>query len=810
MSGMAYIDVVFASSQESGARARRPSSSVREHVRPRLPANVRVQVGPAASSTGWVFQYVLVDRSRQGTARGRCDGLQDACSRPALASIPGVAEVASVGARRSAGARRGQAGPAPRARSRLHGRGVRAAPGGARSGGPRAARGVCRWPWRPRTDGSSQPLVGDVARLMITATCRPVSPTSTGLAGGRRHRGRGARRRSGRARRARQAHARRAAPAAAPRSVELVTVYDRLGPGDARRTHAAARAGRRDRGRGAGHPDVPAPRAQRAGAAHDAAAGPAPDLRGHVAPRRARHDHEPGRHRHRARHGGRCRRGGAGGLPPPARDTWASGASAGERRTAIIAAAGSFAPAILTSLVITALSFLPVFAFTGETGRLLRPLAITKTLVIVAAALVALTLAPALRDRLLRGRVVPEFDNPLTRGLVRDLSPVRALRPAAAGADAGHRGAGGHVLRCRSSRRLGGEFLPRIDEGDLLFMPTTLPGVSAGRSRRCSFGRQDRAIASSRRSPRCSARSVARTPPPIPRRTRWPRPPSACGRAPNGPSSRANAGIRAGRRPSLKRVLGLVWPEETPATTAELVEKLDRADAPARLDQRLDRAGARPHGHDGDRRAHAGRHPRRRRRSGAAGCARRPRCSAWRRESPGRAAPSSNRSAASPGRGSTPIRLRSRGTASIRRSSQSTADLLLTGGQVGELESEGRALPRPRRPIGRMDMSHAGAVDQLRDVTVRSGDGSGQPVPLALLGRPSFVDDARDDPHRARRARRLRLRRPERGHGPSELRAAARSASWTRRSPGASCGSSPASGSSGPASTSSWPRASGA
>src|SRR6185295_19054935 len=79
-----------------------------------------------------------------------------------------------------------------------------------------------------------------------------------------------------------------------------------------------------------------------------------------------------------------------------------------ERREQITAATGTFAPAILVSLVIAALAFVPVFAFGGETGRLLRPLALTKTLVIAAAALVTLTLAPALRDRLLRERVTPE------------------------------------------------------------------------------------------------------------------------------------------------------------------------------------------------------------------------------------------------------------------------------------------------------------------------------------------------------------------------------------------------------------------
>ena len=96
---------------------------------------------------------------------------------------------------------------------------------------------------------------------------------------------------------------------------------------------------------------------------------------------------------------------------------------------AIIAAAGSFAPAILTSLLITALTFLPVFAFTGETGRLLRPLALTKTLVIVVGrAGGADAGAGAARSAARAGAWCPEFDNPLTRGLVRDLPPVRPLR----------------------------------------------------------------------------------------------------------------------------------------------------------------------------------------------------------------------------------------------------------------------------------------------------------------------------------------------------------------------------------------------
>jgi Cu(I)/Ag(I) efflux system membrane protein CusA/SilA len=145
------------------------------------------------------------------------------------------------------------------------------------------------------------------------------------------------------------------------------------------------------------------------------------------------------------------------------------GASEEERRRAIGAAAASFTPAIVTSLFITALSFLPVLAFTGETGRLLRPLAITKTLVIAAAAAVALSLAPALRVRLLSGRVRRELDNPLTARLVRVYRPFVQFalrRPALTLVTAALA-----VLSCLPVvSRLGGEFLPRVDEGDLLFM----------------------------------------------------------------------------------------------------------------------------------------------------------------------------------------------------------------------------------------------------------------------------------------------------------------------------------------------------
>ena len=154
-------------------------------------------------------------------------------------------------------------------------------------------------------------------------------------------------------------------------------------------------------------------------------------------------------------------------------------------------------------------------------------------------------------------------------------------------------------------------------------MPTTLPGVPPGEAavQLRAAGPRDRPVRRGRHGvrqgrPRDDGHRSSAV-------TRWPRPPSALRRARSGPDGRAQrwySSWRAGPlvasgSPGLAR-------GDAAHDTAELVEKLDSRGAPARLDQRLDRAGARAHGHDGDRRAHAGGHPRRRARPGTAGCAR--------------------------------------------------------------------------------------------------------------------------------------------------------------------------------------------
>ena len=140
-------------------------------------------------------------------------------------------------------------------------------------------------------------------------------------------------------------------------------------------------------------------------------------------------------------------------------------------------AAKEVGPPLFFSLLIIAVGFLPVFALTGQSGRMFRPLAFTKTYSMVAAALLSVTLVPILMGYLIRGKIRPEMQNPLTRALVWIYRP--ALRWALrlrwivlAGA----------VLVLLATiipyDRLGSEFIPPLNEGDLLYMPSLLPGIS--------------------------------------------------------------------------------------------------------------------------------------------------------------------------------------------------------------------------------------------------------------------------------------------------------------------------------------------
>ena len=143
----------------------------------------------------------------------------------------------------------------------------------------------------------------------------------------------------------------------------------------------------------------------------------------------------------------------------------------------LIDSATQVGPALFFGLLIITVSFLPVFALEAQEGRLFHPLAFTKTFAMAAAALLSITLVPVLMILFVRGKIVPEAKNPLNRALIWIYRPVINL-----------------VLRAKTLtillalvalavtwipiRSLGTEFMPNLNEGTLMFMPTTLPGLS--------------------------------------------------------------------------------------------------------------------------------------------------------------------------------------------------------------------------------------------------------------------------------------------------------------------------------------------
>lgn len=151
-----------------------------------------------------------------------------------------------------------------------------------------------------------------------------------------------------------------------------------------------------------------------------------------------------------------------------------------EQWRAIGEAAAQVGPALFTSLLIITFSFVPVFTLEAQEGRLFSPLAYTKTYAMASAAGLAVTLIPVLMGYLIRGRIPAEDENPINRWLIRLYRPVLArvlLHPRAV------LGAALVVLAATALPvlRLGGEFMPPLDEGDVLYMPSALPGIAAGK-----------------------------------------------------------------------------------------------------------------------------------------------------------------------------------------------------------------------------------------------------------------------------------------------------------------------------------------
>lgn len=156
---------------------------------------------------------------------------------------------------------------------------------------------------------------------------------------------------------------------------------------------------------------------------------------------------------------------------------WERGGREGNRTDVIIASAREVGPAIFASLLVIAIAFMPVFTLEAQEGRLFKPLAFTKNFAIAIAGVLAITLIPALMTIFVRGRVRSEDEHPVLRplrrryarlvaGAIRFRKTTIALAAAAA------------LLTVPVFLRLGSEFMPPLEEGAILYMPTTLPGIS--------------------------------------------------------------------------------------------------------------------------------------------------------------------------------------------------------------------------------------------------------------------------------------------------------------------------------------------
>jgi len=147
------------------------------------------------------------------------------------------------------------------------------------------------------------------------------------------------------------------------------------------------------------------------------------------------------------------------------------------RREVIIAGAKEVGPSIFYALLIITIGFLPIFALTGQGGRLFAPLAFTKTFAMFFAAIVAITLVPALMVTFLRGKVHPETKHPVSRFIIAIYKPFVfvALRNPKTTVMIG-------ITAILSAipmiPKIGSEFMPPLNEGDILYMPTTMPNIS--------------------------------------------------------------------------------------------------------------------------------------------------------------------------------------------------------------------------------------------------------------------------------------------------------------------------------------------
>ena len=253
----------------------------------------------------------------------------------------------------------------------------------------------------------------------------------------------------------------------------------------------------------------------------------------------------------------------------------AAAPSGADRKRVIVDACKEVGRPIFFSLLLITVSFLPIFTLAGQAGRLFTPLAYTKTFAMFAAAILSITLAPPLMVLLLKGRFRTEGANPVNRILAAVYRPIatvtvrfRVLVVAAAVALM--------IATVPVFQRLGSEFMPPLDEGSLLVMPTTFPGISIEEARR-AMQRQHRTIMSFEEVASVhgkAGRAETATDPAqldmiesvvmLRPRDTWP--------------TRHTHRWYSGFAPKwLKPVLRPVWPEERARTLAELSRDMDAA-----------------------------------------------------------------------------------------------------------------------------------------------------------------------------------------------------------------------------------------
>ncbi|HEX8028589.1 MAG TPA: efflux RND transporter permease subunit, partial [Vicinamibacterales bacterium] len=246
-----------------------------------------------------------------------------------------------------------------------------------------------------------------------------------------------------------------------------------------------------------------------------------------------------------------------------------------DRKQIIVEACKEVGRPIFFSLLIITVSFLPIFTLAGQAGRLFTPLAYTKTVAMFAAAILSITLAPPLMVLLLKGRFRTEATNPVSRLLVAIYRPVAT-----------------RIVRYRLTvlafalvlmagtvpvfERLGSEFMPPLDEGTLLVMPTTFPGISIEEARR-ALQRQNQAIKSFAEVASVHGKAGRAETATDPAQLDMIETVIALKPQQQWPTRHAHRWYSDVAPEWMKPVMGTVWPEERARTLAELSRDLDAA-----------------------------------------------------------------------------------------------------------------------------------------------------------------------------------------------------------------------------------------